>query len=176
MAEWQTHFTSVCLSRVGARFRFQSCVSSRCGHESQARKFYCKFFQFKLKLRLAHTPDNFAFFMVLEFIQINQVWVHYFKSFIREKSTQDKNVRFIKGNELKLTQVELLSFFFFSESTYCLLFFSLILIFCPNLFHAQTKRPASKFSTKVLERVFEKTSKRLFQKSLKIIYRDTSKS
>ena len=34
------------------------------------------------------------------------------KSFIQVKSTQEEKVHFIKGNELKLTQVQLLSFFF----------------------------------------------------------------
>ena len=39
--------------------------------------------------------------------------MHFLKLFSREKSTQDKKVRLIKGNELKSTQVELLSFFLF---------------------------------------------------------------
>ena len=51
------------------------------------------------------------------FIQITQVRVHYFKSFNREQSTQDKKARFIKGNELKLSQAELFSFFFFKRVT-----------------------------------------------------------
>ena len=38
--------------------------------------------------------------------------MHYFKSLNRVKSTQDETVRFAKENELKLTQVELLSIFF----------------------------------------------------------------
>ena len=46
------------------------------------------------------------------FAQITQVRVYFFKSFSREKSTQDERVRFIKGNQLKVTQVKLLSFFF----------------------------------------------------------------
>ena len=37
--------------------------------------------------------------------------MHYFKPFRRVKSTEDVKLRFTKGNELKLTQVELLSFF-----------------------------------------------------------------
>ena len=41
------------------------------------------------------------------FIQITQVRAHYFKLFNQVKSTQDEKERFIKGNELKLTQVEL---------------------------------------------------------------------
>ena len=49
------------------------------------------------------------------FIQITQVWVHYFKSFNRVQSSQDEKARFIKGNELKLTQVELFSFLFFKR-------------------------------------------------------------
>ena len=39
--------------------------------------------------------------------------MHHIKSFTRVKSTQNEKVRFIKGNESKLTQVELLSFYFF---------------------------------------------------------------
>ena len=46
-----------------------------------------------------------------EFTHITQVWVYYFKLFSRENSTQDQKVRFIKGNQLKITQVELLSSF-----------------------------------------------------------------
>ena len=41
--------------------------------------------------------------------------MHYFKSFSRVKSTQDEKVRFILENELKLTQAELLSFFYFKS-------------------------------------------------------------
>ena len=37
--------------------------------------------------------------------------MHIFKSCSREKSTQDEKVRFIKENEFKSTQVELLSIF-----------------------------------------------------------------
>ena len=51
--------------------------------------------------------------MRFEFFQITPVWMHHFKSFSRVKSTQDEKARFIKGNELKLTQVELFSFLFF---------------------------------------------------------------
>ena len=47
-----------------------------------------------------------------EFTHITQVWVYYFKLFSRENSTQDQKVRFIKGNEIILTQFELHSFFF----------------------------------------------------------------
>ena len=50
------------------------------------------------------------FLMTLEFTQITQVWVRYFKTVYRAKSTQDGKVRFIKGNE-KLIQDEV---FFFS--------------------------------------------------------------
>ena len=41
--------------------------------------------------------------------------MHFFKWFSRQKSTEDEKVRFIKGNELKVTQVELLSFFIFKS-------------------------------------------------------------
>ena len=44
------------------------------------------------------------------FIQITQVWAHYFKLFDRVESAQDEKAGFIKINELKLTQVELFSF------------------------------------------------------------------
>ena len=37
--------------------------------------------------------------------------MHFLKTFSREKSTQDEKLRFSKENELKVTQVELLSFF-----------------------------------------------------------------
>ena len=56
--------------------------------------------------------------MGLEFIQITQVSVHYLKSFGRVKSTQDEKMRFIKRNELKLTQVESLSFFFLMKHVF----------------------------------------------------------
>ena len=39
----------------------------------------------------------------------------YFKSFNGVQSTQDEKVRFIKGNELKLSEVELFSFLFFKS-------------------------------------------------------------
>ena len=39
--------------------------------------------------------------------------MQYFKSFSREKSTQDEKGCLIKGNDLKVAQVELLSFFIF---------------------------------------------------------------
>ena len=51
--------------------------------------------------------------MKVMFIQITQIWVHYFKSFYKVEKSQDEKTRFIKGNELKLTQVELFSFLFF---------------------------------------------------------------
>ena len=40
-----------------------------------------------------------------------------FKSFSRVKSTQDEKMRFIKGKELKVTQIELLLFFIFKRIT-----------------------------------------------------------
>ena len=39
----------------------------------------------------------------------------FFKSLGLEKPTQDEKVRFIKGNVLKITHVELLSFFIFKS-------------------------------------------------------------
>ena len=41
--------------------------------------------------------------------------MHHFKSFRRVKSTQDEKVHFIKGNELKLTQIQLILFSFLRE-------------------------------------------------------------
>ena len=38
--------------------------------------------------------------------------MHYFETFSSVKSTQVEKVKFVKDNEIKLTQVELLSFFF----------------------------------------------------------------
>ena len=37
------------------------------------------------------------------FIQITQVWAHYFKLFNRVQPIQDEKARFIKGNELKFS-------------------------------------------------------------------------
>ena len=53
--------------------------------------------------------------MKIKFTQTTHICEHHFKSFSRVKSTQDEKVRLIKGNELKLTQDELLSFFFFKR-------------------------------------------------------------
>ena len=53
--------------------------------------------------------------MRFEFIQITHISVQHFKSFSRVKSTLDEKVRFIKWNELKVTQVELLSVFIFKS-------------------------------------------------------------
>ena len=43
------------------------------------------------------------------------------KSFIRVKLTQNEKVRFISGNELKSTQDELFSFFYFKRELLFLL-------------------------------------------------------
>ena len=40
--------------------------------------------------------------MKFELTQVTQVWVQYFKSFGRVKSTQDEKMRFFSGNELLL--------------------------------------------------------------------------
>ena len=42
--------------------------------------------------------------MWFEFTQITQDSVNFFKSLSQKRSTQDEKVRFIKGNELKLTK------------------------------------------------------------------------
>ena len=60
--------------------------------------------------------------MRIEFTQITQVRVQFFKSLIREKSTLDEKMRFIKGNELKLNHTKLLSFFIFKSVWYHYLF------------------------------------------------------
>ena len=50
--------------------------------------------------------------MSFKFVQKNTNLNAFFKkSFSRKKSTQDEKVRFIKGYELKLTQVELIHSF-----------------------------------------------------------------
>ena len=41
--------------------------------------------------------------------------MHHFKKFSGVKSTQDEKVCVIQGNQLKLTQVELISFFYFKN-------------------------------------------------------------
>ena len=41
--------------------------------------------------------------------------MHFFKSLNSEKSSQDEKERFIKGNEFKVTQFELLSIFIFKS-------------------------------------------------------------
>ena len=48
--------------------------------------------------------------------------MHFLKSLSREKSTQDEKMRFIQRNVLKLTQVELLSFFSFKSVLFYLIF------------------------------------------------------
>ena len=53
--------------------------------------------------------------MRFQFTQITQVSVHFLNLLSREKSTLDEKVHFKKGKELKLTQVELLSFFIFKS-------------------------------------------------------------
>ena len=53
-----------------------------------------------------------------EFNQITQVCGHLLKSFSRENLTQDEKAHFIKGNELKVNQFELLSFFIFKSVFY----------------------------------------------------------
>ena len=58
------------------------------------------------------------FLIRFEFIQITLVWVCYFKSLSRVKSIQDEMARFIKGNELYLTQDELFSFPSFKRVRY----------------------------------------------------------
>ena len=58
-----------------------------------------------------------------EFTQKNSsLGAVFFNSLSREKSTQDEKVHFIKGNKLKLTQVELLSFFIFKSVKITVLF------------------------------------------------------
>ena len=80
---------------------------------SKAQKSHCKF-KLKLRLKLCRYFIIIIFhLMKLVFIQITQVWIHHFKSFNWVQSTQDEKASFIKGNQLKLTQVELFSFLFF---------------------------------------------------------------
>ena len=53
--------------------------------------------------------------MMIQFTHITQVSVIYLKSLSRIKLIQYEKVRFFKGNELKLTQVELHSLFHFKR-------------------------------------------------------------
>ena len=52
----------------------------------------------------------------LDLTQTTQL--QFLKLFSRKKSDQDEKVLFIKGNELTVTQVELISFFFFKDYIY----------------------------------------------------------
>ena len=54
-----------------------------------------------------------SFISVRKFVL--KVWVHFKKLFSRVKSTSEEKMEFIKGNELKLTQTELLSSFIFKS-------------------------------------------------------------
>ena len=49
--------------------------------------------------------------MWFEFTEITHISVHHFKLFSPVISTPDEKVRFLKENKLKVTQVELHSFF-----------------------------------------------------------------
>ena len=66
---------------------------------------------------------NFFYHSFVNYFFFYEAWVYSgnthsdaFKSFSRVKSTQDENVRFIKGNELKIIQVEFFSLFKSVES------------------------------------------------------------
>ena len=112
MAEWLKHCAAVPVLRIGTRVCLPCCSTGSSGKEMKAHKPHCKFHKFKLKPHIRYFR---GFFMTLELIQKTQVLVPYFNTFIRIKSTQDEKVRFIKGNELKVTHVHLLhSFLLFS--------------------------------------------------------------
>ena len=68
---------------------------------------------YKLKLFSSINENTLLIFIRFGFIHVTHANTAILKSYSREKSTQDENVRFIKGEELKLTQDELLSFFLF---------------------------------------------------------------
>ena len=68
--------------------------------------------------------------------RITQIWVHQFKLLSLLKSTQYEKMRFIKGNKLKLTQEELLSFYF-------ILFFISVLIWFSDSWGLKTCRQSS---------------------------------
>ena len=53
--------------------------------------------------------------MRLEFTQSTQVLAYIFKLLSQEKSTHEEKVRFIKRNELKVTQFEILPIFIFKR-------------------------------------------------------------
>ena len=102
--EWLTYSASVSLLKIGARVRFPCYSSGHCGHESEAHESCCKF---NPRLSLDHFQwfwliylfiYLFIFFWVrLEFTQISQVSVHYFKSFSWVKSEMKRC--FIKINK-----------------------------------------------------------------------------
>ena len=109
--------------QVVSAFCFSSSVEERSESSipldpwslCKAHKFVCMFH--KPKLRLTHFWW-LGFCMKFKFTEITQVWVHYFKSFSRLKSTQDEKVHYFYGNKLKLTQVELLSFFYIKRARF----------------------------------------------------------
>ena len=105
------------LLRIIGRVRFPYYNANRCGHERQAPKSCCKFNKFKLKLLLTVLfPVILISFYETLFFSSNGNLSSYFKLFSRVKSSRDENVRFIKGNELNLTQVESFSFFHFKSA------------------------------------------------------------
>ena len=58
--------------------------------------------------------------MRLDFTQITQVVVNFLLNHLVEKNQLiNEKMRFIKGNQLKVTQVELLSFFIFKSIDFC---------------------------------------------------------
>ena len=59
-------------------------------------------------------------FMRLSFTQVTQVWMQFFRSPSWGKLPQNEKVHFTKRNKLKLTQVELLSFFIFKSVQCCM--------------------------------------------------------
>ena len=101
IAEWLVHSDLVLLLVIGGWVQFPCSPGLRRHFPiTQIRLFN------KIQTEPSvNTSLIFMFFMRFKFTQTTQVWVHYFKSFRRVKSTGDEKTRLSRGNELKLTRV-----------------------------------------------------------------------
>ena len=106
MTEWLENSASIPLLRIEERVRFPRINVKR------TNAFVSSITQTERSFSALFT------FMKFAFTQVTQEWLHFLYSFSREKLTQDEKVYFTKGNELKITQVELLSFFIFKSIAY----------------------------------------------------------
>ena len=78
--------------------------------------------------------------------------MHFIKSRSREKLTQDEKVYFFKGNELKITHVELLPFFIFK----CVTFWG-------SVYSAFSSRKEEKIHQIMMQPIYSAISKPNFQ-------------